>query len=184
VRVSGKVLRARYVFVHARGPEALRDVAAALPEDDRVTFESGFLETRWYPYELFETLNDTIDRVLGEGDSQLAYEMGRFNCDHNLTTTMRLLFKFGNIGWLLDRAAKAWGQQFDEGRMKVIRRDVGTEVSIELESPARPNRAHCLAIKGWMVRATEISGEDNLECDELCRALGDNVCRWTFRWPQ
>lgn len=182
MRVSGRVLRSRYLFVRSRGAEAMREVLAALDPDARAMFEQGFLETRWYPYELFITLNDTIDRVLGEGDSALAYEMGRFNCDHNLTTTMRLLFKFGNIGWLLDRAAKAWGGQFDAGEMVVVRRDVGTEVAVELRDHPHPNRGHCLAIKGWMVRATELSGEDDAECTELCRAAGDDVCRFTFRW--
>lgn len=182
VRVSGKVLRSRYVFVHSRGAEAMTAVLAALKPDPRQSFEDGFLETRWYPYELFVAINDAIDRALGQSDGALCYEMGRFNCDHNLTTTMRLLFKFGNIGWLLDRAAKAWGDQFDEGRMEVVRREVGTEVVVELCDHPSPNRGHCLAIKGWMVRATELSGEDDVQCTELCRAAGDDVCRFTFRW--
>lgn len=182
MRVSGTVLRSRYLFVRSHGADAMRSVAAALDDDARAIFEQGFLETRWYSYELFVTINDTIDRVLGNGDARLAYEMGRFNCDHNLTTAMRLLFKFGNIGWLLDRAAKAWGGQFDEGEMVVVKREVGNEVVIELRDHPAPNRGHCLAIMGWMVRATELSGEDDAECTELCRAAGDDVCRWTFRW--
>jgi hypothetical protein len=182
VRVSGTVLRSRYLFVQDRGPEAYRRVLDALGDDLRAMFESGFLETRWYAYELFIVLNETIDRVLGQGDMQLCYEMGRFNCDHNLTTTMRLLFKFGNIGFLLDRAAKAWGAQFDEGEMVAVKREVGKEVIVELRDHPMPNRGHCLAINGWMTRATELSGEDSFEMHELCRALGDPVCRFTLRW--
>jgi hypothetical protein len=184
MRVSGKVLRQRYVYVRAKGHEAVQHVAEALTGEARAEFEAGFLETRWYPYELFIEVNDTIDRVLGHGDGELAYDLGRFNCSNNLTTTMRLLFKFGNIGWLLDRAAKAWRLQFDEGRMEVVDRDVGNQVVIEMHDHPHPNRGHCLAIKGWMKRATEISGEEDLECEELCRALGDDICRWTFRWPK
>jgi hypothetical protein len=182
MRVSGHVLRARYVYAKSRGPEAYAQVLDALPEDLRAMLEDGILETRWYPYEILVQLTETIDRVLGNGDVSLAYDMGRFSCDQNLTTAMRLLFKFGNIGWLLDRVAKAWGKQFDEGQMLVVRRDVGTEVVLELLDHPHPNRAHCLAIKGWMVRATELSGEDAFECVEECRAAGDDVCRWSFRW--
>ncbi len=177
-------MRARYVYVRGQGTEALQRVAQALPETDRETFDAGYLETRWYPYELFETLNATIDRVLGNGDGEIGYAMGRFSCDANLTTVMRLFFKFGNVGWLLDRAAKAWRTQFDEGTMEVVERDVGNRVAVELRDHSHPNRLHCLAIKGWMVRATELSGEDQLECEEQCRALGDDVCRWTFVWPK
>lgn len=181
MRVSGIVLRSRWLFVHARGREAEEQVLAALPDDLREAFPA-FLETRWYPFEFFVTLTETIDRVLGVGDLALAYEMGRFNCDHNLTTVMRILFKFGNIGWLLDRGASAWGKQYDEGEMKVVKRKVGDEVILELHDHPAPFRAQCLGIKGWMVRAAELSGEDRFECDELCRAAGDDVCRWTFRW--
>lgn len=179
--VSGIVLRARYLYAHARGREDEQRVHDALPEDLRGEFTT-FLETRWYPFDWLVTLTETIDRVLGAGDLALADDMGRFNCDHNLTTVMRILFKFGNIGWLLDRAAQAWSTQYDCGVMKVVERKVGERVVVELQDHPAPSRAHCLAIKGWMVRATELSGEDRVVCDEQCRAAGDDACRWTFRW--
>ena len=172
------------MYAKSQGPEAYARVLASARPELREMMEAGFLETRWYPYEVMVELTETIDRVLGTGDLQIAYDMGRFSCDQNLTTVMRLLFKFGNIGWLLDRVAKAWGGQFDEGRMVVSRREVGEEVVVELHDHPMPNRSHCLAIKGWMMRATELSGEDSIECTELCRAAGDEMCRWTFRWPQ
>lgn len=183
MRVSGLVLRSRHLYLLHVGPSAHAQVLAALPEDLRAAAEVGFIETHWYPYEYFVVLNETIDRVLGAGDLALSYEMGRFNCDRNLTRTMRLLFKFGNIGWLLDRAAKAWGAQFDEAQMVVTHREVGKRVIVELQDHPHPNRGHCLAIRGWMTRAIELSGEDAVACDELCRAGGDPVCRFTFRWP-
>jgi len=183
VRVSGLVLRSRHVYALHAGGDAHARILAALPDDVRVAATQGFIETHWYPYEFFVALTEAIDRVLGSGDLALAYDMGRFNCDHNLTTAMRLLFKFGNLGWLIDRAAKAWGAQFDAGRMQVVRRDVGVEVVVELHDHPFPNRGHCLAIKGWMQRAVELSGEDSFDMLELCRAAGDDVCRWTIRWP-
>jgi hypothetical protein len=182
VRVSGLVLRSRHLYLLHRGRDARDRVLAELPEEVRAAEALGFIETHWYPYEYFTAFNETIDRVLGTGDLSLAYEMGRFNCDHNLTRAMRLLFKFGNIGWLLDRAAKAWGAQFDEAEMKVTERKVGERVVVELHGHPQPNRGHCLAIKGWMIRAIELSGEDEIMCDEECRAAGDDLCRWVFRW--
>lgn len=181
MRVSGIVLRSRWLFVRDRGKQAEAQVLAALPEELREILPSA-LETRWYPFEFLTIVTETIDRVLGTGDLALAYEMGRFNCDRSLTTVMRLVFKFGNVGWLLDRAAKAWDTQYDEGEMRVVHKVVGEEVVLELHGHPSPSRAQCLGIKGWMVRAAEVSGEDRFTCDELCRAAGDPVCRWTFRW--
>jgi hypothetical protein len=112
----------------------------------------------------------------------LCFDVGRFSCDAGFNTAYRLLFKFGNLGWLLDRASKAWGSQYDEGEMIVQRRDVGTEVVVQLDGVPEPSRAHCLAIKGWMTRAAELIGEENFTVDETCRVLGDEACRFTMRW--
>ena len=184
MRVSGLVLRSRHVYLLHEGGDARARVLAALPPDVRAAEEAGFIETHWYPYEYLVILTETIDRVLGTGDLALAYEMGRFNCDKNLTGALRLLFKFGNIGWLLDRAAKAWGSQYDEGRLEVVERNVGRRVVLELHDHPQPNRAHCLGMTGWMVRAVELSGEEAPQCHESCRASGDPVCRWTFTWAR
>lgn len=181
MRVSGIVLRARWLYVRERGRDAEARVLAALPPDMRDILPAA-IETHWYPFEFFSVFTETIDRELGDGDLALAYDMGRYNCDRGLNTVMRLVFKFGNIGWLVDRASKAWSSHYDEGEIRVMQRDVGTQVVVELHGQTTACRAQCLGMKGWMVRATELSGEDRFVCDELCRATGDDVCRWTFRW--
>ena len=66
--------------------------------------------------------------------------------------------------------------------MKVLRRDVGTEVLVQLDGVPEPSRAHCLAVKGWMWRAAELVGEENFTIDETCRAAGDEACRFAMRW--
>jgi hypothetical protein len=182
MRVSGRVLRFRDLYLRKAGSEARAAVLAALHPDTQALFETGFLETRWYPYELLVEITTTTDRVLGTGDGAICFDIGRFSCDAGFNTAYRLLFKFGNLGWLLDRASKAWGSQYDEGEMKVLRRDVGTEVLVELSGVPEPSRAHCLAVKGWMWRAAELVGEENFTIDETCRARGDEACRFAMRW--
>ena len=182
MRVSGRVLRFRDLYLRKAGADARAEVLAALHPDTRAMFEAGFLETRWYPYELLVEVTEAIDRVLGSGDGGLCFDVGRFSCDAGFNTAYRLLFKFGNLGWLLDRAAKAWGSQYDEGVMTVLRRDVGTEVLVQLDGIPNPSRAHCLAIKGWMFRAAELIGEENFTIDETCRVLGDDHCRFAMHW--
>ncbi len=182
VRVSGRVLRFRDLYLRRAGADARAEVLAALHPDTRALVEAGFLETRWYPYELLVEITEALDRVLGSGDGGLCFDVGRFSCDAGFNTAYRLLFKFGNLGWLLDRASKAWGSQYDTGEMKVLRREVGTEVVVELEGVPHPSRAHCLAIKGWMSRAAELVGEEGFTIDETCRALGHEACRFMMRW--
>jgi hypothetical protein len=179
VQVCGNVLRARALFVRSRGDQAWAQVMAALMPETREAATEGFLETRWYPYETLIDLSSTTDRVLGEGDLKLCEQMGRFSCEMTLTTMFRLLLKFGNVGHLVERSATAWRKQFNTGEIIVHQKHRDLYV-FEVRGVPNPHRAHCAAITGWMVRAAELSGEDDFEYEEKCRALGDPYCMWTF----
>ena len=80
VQVTGHVIRSRYTYVRKQGPEAFQSVLAELGPEAREMFENGPLETQWYPYDVYVDLSIVIDRVLGNGDLQLVYEMGSFSC--------------------------------------------------------------------------------------------------------
>jgi hypothetical protein len=180
VQVTGNVLRARVLFIKAQGEDAWPRVLEALQPETRELAKAGFLETRWYPYDVLIDLSTTADRVLGQGDMALCHQMGRFSCNITLTTVHRLLLKFGNLGHLVDRSATAWRVQFDTGEIIVHEKSRDLYV-FELRGVPKPHRAHCAAITGWMERAAELSGEDDLEWEEKCRATGDPYCLWTFK---
>ncbi|MCX4246003.1 hypothetical protein [Paraliomyxa miuraensis] len=180
MQVNGTVLRSRTLFVRSKGDDAWQRVLHELQPATREAAEAGFLETRWYPFDLLIDISSTADRMLGEGDMALCREMGRHSCGITLTTIHRLLLKFGNIGHLVDRAATAWRTQFDTGEIVVHERSNDLYV-FELRRIPTPHRAHCSAITGWMERAAELSGEDEFELEEKCRALGHGYCMWTFK---
>jgi hypothetical protein len=180
VQVTGSLLRARTLFVRAQGDDAWPRVLEQLQAATREAATVGFLETRWYPIDMLIDLSCTADRVLGKGDVALCHQMGRFSCNITLNTVHRLLLKFGNLGHLVDRAATAWRVQFDTGEFIVHEKSRDLYV-FELRGVPEPHRAHCSAITGWMERAAELSGEDDLEHEEKCRASGDAYCLWTFK---
>ncbi|MCA9650895.1 MAG: hypothetical protein H6712_10225 [Myxococcales bacterium] len=179
MQVSGGTLRARELFIRSRAEDAWDRVMAELAPATREQVGSGFLETRWYPYEVLIDLGATADRVLGQGDFALCHQMGRFSCELTLTTVHRLLLKFGNVGHLVERAATAWRTQFDAGEIIVHEKHRDLYV-FEVRGVPEPSRVHCAAITGWMERAAELSGEDDFQHEEKCRALGDRFCMWTF----
>lgn len=179
VRVSGGTVRARELFVRSKGPDAWAKVLAEVSPQTREAAEAGILETRWYPYEILVDISSTADRVLGQGDMALCHEMGRFSCEVTLTTVHRLLLKFGNVGHLVERASTAWRTQFDKGEFVVHEKSPDLYI-FEVRGVPDPSRAHCAAITGWMARAAELSGEDDFQYEEKCRALGHPYCLWTF----
>lgn len=179
VQVTGSVLRSRALFVRSKGGDAWPRVLAELEPDTCKEAKAGFLETRWYPYDMLVDFSSTADRVLGEGNMALCHQMGRFSCEMTLTTVHRLLLKFGNLGHLVDRAATAWRTQFDAGEIIVHEKQRDLYI-FEVRGVSKPHRAHCTAITGWMERAAELSGEDEFEFEVKCRAAGDPYCMWTF----
>ncbi len=183
MQVTGSVLRARTLFIKAQGEDAWPRVVEALQPTTREATAVGFLETRWYPYDLLLDLTTTADRVLGQGDLALCHEMGRYSCNVTLTTVHRLLLKFGNLGHLVDRAATAWRTQFDTGEFLVHESSRDLYI-FELRGVPKPHRAHCAAVTGWMERAAELSGEDEFTWEEKCKTQGDAYCMWTFTRTQ
>jgi len=180
VQVTGSVLRARTLFIKAQSDDAWPRVLEQLQPATREVAKAGFLETRWYPYDVLIDISATTDRVLGKGDMTLCHQMGRFSCNITLGTVHRLLLKFGNLGHLVDRAATAWRVQFDTAEI-IVHEKMRDLYVFELRGVPNPHRAHCAAITGWMERAAELSGEDDFEWDEKCKATGDAYCLWTFR---
>lgn len=183
MQVSGHIIRSRYIYVRQRGDQAFASVLAQVQPETRKIMESGPLETVWYPFELYLDLSVTIDRVLGRGDLQLIYEMGSFSCEHNLTGIYRVFFRFGNLNFLLDRAAKAWHSQYDFGNMTVIRDPQNKQrVTVQLTDVPRPHRAIYLAVWGWAVKAAELSGSEILNFQEEFSEEPGAPMRWTFEY--
>ena len=109
------------------------------------------------PFELFVDLNVTADRLFGAGDLALCYHMGRFGADVNLTTLYRVFYKLGSPGFIMSRAAKVWGVNYDSGRL-VWEGDEAHGLTMRIEDFATPHRAHCLSVLGWAARSIELSG--------------------------
>lgn len=181
MNVSGYVVRSRYLYLRSLGEDAVAQVAARLSPSVREIVDKGVLETQWYPFEQLIELMVTTDETVGEGDMQLCYEMGRFGCETNLTGIYRIFFRFGSINFILKRAAKAFRAQYDAGDMELVDSGSG-HCTLRLNDFPRPHRAHCLAIKGWMTRAAELTGAEILESHETCRANGEDTCEWTFKY--
>jgi hypothetical protein len=183
VQVSGHIIRSRYIYVRQRGEEAYQQVLAGLQPETRKLMEDGPLETVWYPFDLYLDLSVVADRVLGTGDLQVTYEMGSFSCEHNLTGIYRVFFRFGNLNFLLDRAAKAWKSQYDFGTMSVTRDPENKQrITMELADVPRPHRAMYLAVWGWAVKAAQLSGSEIVDFVEEFSEEPLAPMRWTFEY--
>src|SRR5687768_8938894 len=181
IHVKGSALRARVRYVENAGDEVLKQYLDMLTLATRTQATAGFLPNEWYPFAMFIELCEVADRLLGRGDLELCYELGRYGADINLPTLYKLFFRVGNIDWVIRRSAAAWSVSYDTGSMTVVdQKDKSVRVRI-VDFPD-PRRAHCLSVRGWIVRAAELSGEKVVRHRETCRALGDQHCEFEVEW--
>jgi hypothetical protein len=181
VNVKGSVLRARLRYVEERGGDnGYRHFFDALQPTTRAAIEARVLASGWYPFAAFIDICEVIDRQLGAGDLALCHELGRHGCDANLPTLYKIFFRMADVLYIVRRAAAAWRVNYDEGSMSVVG-EGDHVVTLRMEVPA-PHRAHCLSVRGWIVRAGELSGAKDVRVAESCRVLGDPHCQFELRW--
>ncbi|HEX9104385.1 MAG TPA: hypothetical protein VF997_19375 [Polyangia bacterium] len=181
MNVKGTAFRARLRYVEERaGIDGYRRFVDALSPETRALVDARILSSGWYPFAAFVELCEVIDRQLGAGDLALCDALGRYACDANLPTLYKLFFRIADVRYIIRRAAAAWRVNYDAGSIRVV--DEGANfVTLRMEVP-RPHRAHCLSVRGWMVRAGELSGAKDVRVTEACRVHGDVHCQFELRW--
>ena len=181
MNVKGTALRARLRFVEERaGVEGYRRFLDALAPETRAIVEARILASGWYPFTAFVDICTTIDRQLGDGDLALCDTLGRYGCDANLPTLYKIFFRMADVRYIIRRAAAAWRVNYDEGSMTVLH-EGDHVVTLRMEVPT-PHRAHCLSVRGWIVRAGELSGAKDVRVAETCRIQGDAHCQFELTW--
>jgi hypothetical protein len=181
VNVKGTALRARLRFVEQRGGiDGYRRFLDAMSPSTRAIVDARILASGWYPFAAFVEICELIDRQLGAGDLALCDELGRYACEANLPTLYKIFFRMADVHYIVRRAAAAWRVNYDEGTMTVLDENDNI-VTMRMEVPT-PHRAHCLSVRGWIVRAGELSGAKDVHVDESCRLHGDPHCQFVLRW--
>ncbi len=181
--VKGAIITARLRFARERhGEEGLRRLLDAVPASTRAALEGRVLPHEWVPYDVFIDMGVAMDRLFGEGDLALCYELGRYSAEVNLPTLYRIFYRLGSPLYIFRKAAQLWSLHYDSGKLAAMEEGPGA-ARIEIIGFDRPHRVHCLAIVGWATRSIELSGGVVLYAEEVrCRAKGDETCEMVARY--
>jgi len=181
--VKGSAIHARLEFVREIADEAaLEAVLGRMSRAHRERIADGVLPTAWVPFDLFTELNVAIDAQLGNGDSKLIREMGRYAARANLPTIYRIFLRMGSVHFVLGKASRLWQVHYDSGEMahEQLGEDAGR---LTVRGFTTPHRAHCLSVLGWVEGAIELTGKTPVEArEERCRCHGQDECRFYARW--
>lgn len=181
MQVRGSVIAARVAYMRGRGLPAFARFLTSLTDGARALCDGGLRPEAFYPVEAFYEVLETIDRLEGQGDLQLCFDLGKDACDRNLGTFHRFFLRWSSIHQMIDRATAAWHVHYQGAELVVVDRSE-RHVTLRIDDVPVPHRGFCLSVKGWIVRMGEHTGEQLVPEAETCRAEGHDECAMTFRW--
>lgn len=182
MKVKGAVLLSRAAFVKKSfGDKAWMEVLSALPSDDGTDY-AGLLASSWYPFEVGQRLDDAIVRVLGKGDRKVFEDLGAASARENLTTVHRTFVAGRDPQGFMEKAPVIYGFYYDTGRRTWERTGPSSGVMTTYDAGSY-SAVDCLTVIGWYREALGMCGAGDVVVQETaCRARGDAVCRYEFRW--
>ena len=185
IKSKGFTITGALVFVDQKhGPQARTKVIAALDPDTRRLVERSVLASEWVPLRSQVALYEAIDRTLGAGDFKLCFEIGRFTCDHEMTTINRIFLKFGSLEKWMRLASAMWSRYYNTGRLEVegFTKEEGTIVIRDFNPISK---AFCSDFAGWLHRTSEVGGARNVTMGHPdCLLDGAPGCRYVGRWER
>ncbi len=184
VRVKASTITARVDYVEQRlGAEALaRFREAASPA--LAPYLTSKVPSGWAAFDAFVEANVLVDRLFGDGDLRLAWDMGRFAATHNMGMWKAFVYRHVQPSLIMSIAAGLWGQHYDGGRLAT--RPLGSSgVAVSIIDFPTPHRAHCLSVGGWILGTAEAGPRRSATVREsACRISGDRLCELLVTWEQ
>ncbi len=163
------------------GLEGWASVGAELPRETRLALES-VVAVGWYPARLHTDLLHAIDRALGPSHPGILARAGAYSAEYDVTRIHRILFRVANPGVILEKTSEIWARFFDTGTWTVERPTSTTTVST-LRDFEIVDSSYCAYLCGYFVRMFELIGAEDVHlAHPLCRARGDDVCRFDGSW--
>lgn len=183
MNVKGSALRSTMTFLRERYPEDFcQKVVSTIPPAHRAILEKPIQQSGWYDATILYTLMHIIAKASNENEEDLFFRMGKQSCDDGLNTIYKIFFKVGSPTFILKHVAQVWGNYYSEGRM-VLLSGTSTTAHMRLEGVQFPDESLCHRIRGWMVRASELSGGKNVRVfHETCVHRGGTSCEWKGAW--
>jgi hypothetical protein len=181
-RVKGTNLVHTRSFVEATfGLEGWAAVVAEMSVESRAVLES-IVAVGWYPTHLHVDELHAIERTFASSNALVLQQAGAYSAEYDVTRIHRLLFRFANPGFILEKATEIWGRFYETGTWTVERPSQSTAVAT-LRDFEIVDAPYCTFLTGYFVRLFELVGAKDVRVvHRQCRARGDDACRFEGSW--
>jgi V4R domain len=181
-RIKGTNLVHTRSFVERTfGADGWRAVLAAMAAESRGPVDS-ILAVGWYPAHLHVEQLHAIERTFGAVDPNVLAHAGAYAAEFDVTRIHRILFRFANPGFVLEKATEIWGRFYETGHW-TIERPSPTTVVATLRDFEIVDAPYCTYMSGYFARLFElVGGKDVRVAQRACRARGDDACVYEGSW--
>ncbi len=158
-----------------------------LPSAVRPSFNQPIRAFSWYPYVIYSTLLETVDREMGDGNLSLLEDVGRFSLRADASTTLKILKVFSSVDTLVHRGFSSWGPYLwrhhcDEGSVTLLESSRGT-ATMGLEEFPNVAPAHCRVNLGYLEEMGRAVGAASIRMTKTeCVHRGDSRCAYRGEW--
>jgi hypothetical protein len=180
-RIKGTNLSHVRDFVERElGTEAVERMRLALAPEDRKAYDA-FVAVAWYPERLYVQLLRALKDV-GAGDDKILARAGGYAAEYDLTKIHRVLFRFANPAFVLEKSMDIWDRFFDSGTWKITRHGDKSADGL-LEGWGVVDAAACEYLRAYLARMFELVGATNVHVGHPeCRTKQARACRFIVTW--
>lgn len=183
LKIKGTALKStiNYIKLKLNDEEKLK-FRTLLSEPSRELLDSTVLSGNWYDVSFMIEFMSKIPEILKKDPKEIWWEMGRHSCDDGLSTIYKIFYKLGNPEFIIKRAAQVWNNYYTEGDFFVVSHSLNG-AHVQIKNVSFPHISLCTRISGWMERAMELSGGNNVKLrHSLCKFQSGAVEEWKANW--
>jgi uncharacterized protein (TIGR02265 family) len=185
-RIKGTLLLARMRYLQAHGPERVEAVLRRLSPEDQEDLRCMLLPSSWYSLGLLRRFEASIAAVLQhQTERELFLDIGRAAATANLTGrgAQRVYVQPGDPQSLLRHTPSIYASYFSFGHRTYESTGEHSAVVRTTKPFADANAEECLITAGWLARAIEITGgEDVSVVETACGVRGAPHCVFECSW--
>ena len=183
IQSKGFTLQSALAYAEHKQPVGGRErLLGALDEEAQRVLGGHLLASSWYPFRLQVAAYEAIDRLWGNGDLALCWDVGRFTAEHEASTIHKLFLKLARIDTWLRVAGTMWGRYYSAGTLELGEfTDDHGELLVRGFNPL--SKAFCHDLGGWFWRTAEMSGLKSVGVAHVsCLLDGSDACRYRATW--
>jgi hypothetical protein len=174
------------------GAGAIDRMRAVLGPETRQAFDS-FIASAWYPDQAYVDLVHALRAAFGADHPEVLQKAGAYAAEFDITRIHRVLFRFANPAFVLEKSTEIWSRFFDSGAWTITR---STETSADgfLEGWTIVDAVSCDYLCAYLHRMFELVGAKNVVVRHPdCRArphthaqmhshTPSKACRFVITW--